>query len=74
MADLDEMNDLEKKRLIMERELEITRMKTNIQENEFKIFSMEMDKQRLQDSIKISNEQIAEKEKTLTEMRQEFGV
>lgn len=74
MADIDEMDELGKREVLMRLELDISRMSTQIDENKFKLFMMEKDKQRLTTSIKDADEEIKKKQAELKKHRDLWGM
>lgn len=74
MADVDPMDDLGKQEVLMRMKLNITRMRAQIEENEFKLFMIEKDKRRLTDSIDDAKKAIQESEAELKKHQAEWGM
>lgn len=70
MADIDDLDDFGREEILRRLKLDIVRMQTQIAENEFKLFMMEKERKRLEQSIAEAQDVIKVKEADITKHMQ----
>lgn len=74
MADIGELDEFGKIEILRRLQLNITRINAQIEENEFKLFIMERDKQRLKKSIEDSKQEINKNQEELKKHKDLWGM